>query len=52
MGTIIIWAIGIIMMLFGVLGCFVHRFPGPILTYLGILEIQFVGGVQLFSSRH
>ena len=51
MGSIIIWIIGILLIVLGILGCFVHRVPGPILTFLGILEIQFIGKVELLSTE-
>ena len=50
MGTILIWCVGGLLMSLGLLGCFVHRVPGPILTLIGLLVIQYGGGVALFST--
>ena len=50
MGTILIWCVGVLLMSIGLLGCFVHRVPGPILTLIGLLVIQYGGGVEFFST--
>ena len=50
MGTIIVWCVGVLLMLLGLIGCFVHRVPGPILTLIGLLVIQYGGDVKLFST--
>lgn len=38
---LIILIVGFILMAVGVVGCFVYKFPGAILAYVGILIVQF-----------
>lgn len=43
-------ALGFLLMAFGLLGCFVYKIPGPILSFLGILVLQFGTDIEPFST--
>lgn len=43
-------ALGFLLMGLGLLGCFVYKIPGPILSFLGILVLQFGTEIEPFST--
>ena len=43
-------ALGFLLMAFGLLGCFVYKIPGPSLSFLGILVLQFGTDIEPFST--
>ncbi|MBO5382569.1 MAG: DUF456 domain-containing protein [Bacteroides sp.] len=44
-------ALGFILLGFGLLGCFLYKIPGPILSFLGILVLQFGTDIEPFSIQ-
>lgn len=47
----IVWIIlSFLLMIVGLLGCFIHRLPGPVITFAGILLMNFCTDVQAFST--
>lgn len=47
----IVWIVlNFLLMITGLLGCFIHRLPGPIITFAGILLMNFCTDVQAFST--
>ena len=43
-------ALGWICLALGLLGCFVYKVPGPILSFIGILILQYATKVEPFST--
>jgi uncharacterized protein YqgC (DUF456 family) len=41
MTVIIVWVLFAVLVCFSILGCFVSKFPGPILTLIGVLLVKF-----------
>lgn len=43
-------ALGFLLLAFGLLGCFVYKIPGPTLSFLGILVLQFGTDIEPFTT--
>lgn len=47
----IVWIIlSFLLMAIGLVGCFINRIPGPILTYAGILLLNFCTDIHVFDT--
>ena len=42
-----LWILFAILVVFGFIGCFISKIPGPLLTYIGILLLRFGIGVKV-----
>lgn len=47
---IILICLGFLLMIIGLIGCFVYKIPGPILAFLGILILQFGTDIKPFTT--
>lgn len=43
-------ALGFLLMAVGLVGCFIQRIPGPILTFIGVLLLQFGAELDMFDT--
>lgn len=39
--------VGIVLMCFGFLGCFVNKIPGPLVAFIGLLFVKFAAGLDI-----
>lgn len=47
----IVWIVlSFLLMIMGLLGCFIHRLPGPVVTFAGILLMNYCTDVEAFST--
>lgn len=51
MVSFIFIALGFVLLGLGLLGCFVYKIPGPILSFIGILVLQFGTDIKPFTTE-
>ena len=51
MVSFIFIALGFVLLGVGLLGCFVYKIPGPILSFIGILVLQFGTDIKPFTTE-
>ena len=51
MVSFIFIAVGFVLLGLGLLGCFVYKIPGPILSFIGILVLQFGTDIKPFTTE-